>query len=206
MACDETEIQRQKDSTKLLAQQKWNEQLVEELQASCETARAAMEKAVATPTFEATMTQEGSSPDLTIGQGTNETVVGADPHTSSTQLKQLHSTERTGPRKKTKDSKLYGEPIILTKGDLYDISDIVREVTREALQEAMMEQHNVLGALRAQLEELQVWPPQQGTVAVYGATGTSATEKLLWAKMANTIALLKGALIADNTKDRAAVG
>lgn len=41
--------------------------------------------------------------------------------------------EQTGPRKKTKASKLDVEPITLTEGDLYDISDIVHEVTREAL-------------------------------------------------------------------------
>lgn len=46
-------------------------------------------------------------------------------------------------------SKLDGEPITLTEGDLYNIDDIVCKVTREALQEEMIEQQNVLGALRA---------------------------------------------------------
>ena len=62
--------------------------------------------------------------------------------------------EQTRPRKNTKASKLDGEPITLTEGDLYDIGDTVREVTREAHQEEMTEQQNVLGALRAQLQEL----------------------------------------------------
>lgn len=43
------------------------------------------------------------------------------------------------------------EPITLIKGDLYDIGDKVHEVTREALQEMMTKQQNVLGALRARL-------------------------------------------------------
>jgi len=46
-------------------------------------------------------------------------------------------------------SKLDIEPITLTKDDLYDIGDTICEVTREALQEAMTKQQNVLGALRA---------------------------------------------------------
>jgi len=46
----------------------------------------------------------------------------------------------------------------LTEGDLYDIGRIVRDVTKEALQEVMMEQQIVLGALRAQQQELQVQP------------------------------------------------
>ena len=48
--------------------------------------------------------------------------------------------ERTGPRKKTKASKLHGEHITLTEDGLYDIEDTVHEVTKEALQEAMTEQ------------------------------------------------------------------
>ena len=96
------------------------------------------------------MMQEERGPDMTIGQGTDDTGTGANPHISSSQLKQLHSAEWTGPRKNTKASKLDGEPITLTKGDLYDIGDIVHEVTREALPEAMTEQQNVLGVLQVQ--------------------------------------------------------
>ena len=59
--------------------------------------------------------------------------------------------EWIGPGKKTKASKFDGESITLTEGDLYEISDIVHGVTREVLQEAMMKQQNMLGALRAQL-------------------------------------------------------
>jgi len=69
----------------------------------------------------------------------------------STQLKRLHVMERSGPRKKAKASKLDIKPITLTEGDLYDISDTVREVTREVLEEVMTEQNTVLGVLRAQL-------------------------------------------------------
>lgn len=74
------------------------------------------------------------------------------------------------------------------------------------LQEVMMGQETMFGALRTQLQELQVQPPQEGRVAAYGATGTSATEQLLWAKMANTIMLLEGALMIDNAEDRATIG
>jgi len=76
---------------------------------------------------------------------------GAEPSTNSTQLKWPRAAERTGPQKKTKASELDGEPITLPEGDLYDIGDTIHEVTREALQEAMTEQQNVLGVLRTQL-------------------------------------------------------
>jgi len=54
----------------------------------------------------------------------------------------------------------------------------------------MPEQQIVLGALRVQLQELQVKPPQEGVVAAYSTVVTSAAEQLLRAKMANTIVLL----------------
>lgn len=63
-----------------------------------------------------------------------------------------------------------------------------------------------MGAIRAQLEGLQVRLPQEGTVVVYGATRASEIEKLLWAKMVNTIMFLDGALRADNMEDIAAIG
>lgn len=46
-------------------------------------------------------------------------------------------------------SKLDGELITLTEGDLCDIGDTVHEVTQEVLNEAMMEQQTVLGVLSA---------------------------------------------------------
>lgn len=70
----------------------------------------------------------------------------------------------------------------------------------------MSKQQIVLGALRAQLQELQVWPPQEGTIATYGTIGTSSTEQLLHVNMANTIVLLEGALTAEKEDDRATVG
>lgn len=42
-------------------------------------------------------------------------------------------------------------------------------------------------------------------VAAYSATGTSTTKQFLQAKMANIVALLEGALAADNTEDRSVV-
>ena len=40
------------------------------------------------------------------------------------------------------------------EGNLNDIENITREATREAVDEAMLEQHIVLGELRTQLREL----------------------------------------------------
>lgn len=68
------------------------------------------------------------------------------------------------------------DPITLTEGNLYDIGHMVCKVTKEVLQEAMSNQHIVLGAIRAQLQELQVQPPEEGTVATYNVTGTLAVE------------------------------
>jgi len=43
-------------------------------------------------------------------------------------------------------------------------------------------------------------------VATYGAVGTSETEQLLRAKMANTIMLPEGALTRESMEDRVTVG
>jgi len=43
-------------------------------------------------------------------------------------------------------------------------------------------------------------------VTAHRTTGTSATEQLLQAKMANIIVLPEGALTTDNAEDRAAIG
>ena len=51
-----------------------------------------------------------------------------------------------------------------------------------------------------------MWPPQKGTIATCVATGTSATDQMLHARMDNTIVLLEGALVAENEIDRAVVG
>lgn len=65
---------------------------------------------------------------------------GANPRTTSTQLKQSCVIERSSPRKKVKALKLAIVPITLTKEYLYDIGEMVRDVTKEALQEVMTEQ------------------------------------------------------------------
>lgn len=62
-----------------------------------------------------------------------------DLRTTSTQLKRPHTIERVGPRKKVKASKLAIDPITLTKGDLHDICETVRDVNNEALQDFMQE-------------------------------------------------------------------
>lgn len=70
-------------------------------------------------------------------QGTKDIAEGTDPSVTSTQLKLPCGTESADPQKKTKAPKLDNEPITLAEGDLYDIGNIVREVTREVLLEAM---------------------------------------------------------------------
>ena len=57
-----------------------------------------------------------------------------DPQTMSTQLKRQCPREKVGLRKKSKASKTSSDPITLTKGDLHDIGEIVRNATAEALQ------------------------------------------------------------------------
>lgn len=64
----------------------------------------------------------------------------------------------------------------------------------------------MLGILKAELQELQVWPPQEGIVVPYGVKGTIVMEQLLRAEMANTIVLLEGALTTESEEDRAVVG
>lgn len=84
---------------------------------------------------------------------------GADPGTNSTQLKRPHVLEGSGPQKYFKALRLAINPITLTEGDLYDISETVHDVTKEEFQEVIMEWQTVLGALRVQLQELQLRPP-----------------------------------------------
>jgi len=57
-----------------------------------------------------------------------------------------------------------------------------------------------------QLQEHQAWPPQLSMIAAHGAMRTSTTKQLLLAKMANTITLPVGALVADNIEDKGVVG
>ena len=59
---------------------------------------------------------------------------GAEPQTTSTQLKHPCPREQVGPRKKSKASKTSFDPITLTEGDLHDIGKMVRDITAEALQ------------------------------------------------------------------------
>lgn len=96
----------------------------------------------------ATKAHEGQN-SPSHGQEEEEEEGGTNPQTASTQLKHQHMTEWTGFRKKVKASKLLIDPITLTKGDLHDIGETVRDFTSEALQNFMQENHIVLGAFRA---------------------------------------------------------
>ena len=125
-----------------------------------------------------------------------------DPTTMSTQLKWPHIVERAGPRKKVKASKLAIDPLTLTKGDLHDIGETVRDVTSEGLQEFMKEHQTVLEAIRAQLQELQVWPLQEGTLSTHVAAGTLAAEQMLHLRMAYTTVFPVGVLVSSDAMDQ----
>ena len=100
------------------------------------------EAAVTTQTSEAIMVQAEEGQATSSGQEAEDTEMAegsTDPGTTYTQLKRLRIVERLDPRKKVKASKLAIDPITLTKGDLHDIDEIVRDVTSEVLQEFMTE-------------------------------------------------------------------
>jgi len=114
--------------------------------------KKAVEIAATAQTAEAVIVQLEEGQATSSGQEAKDTVIvegSIDPGTTSTQLKCPHITERSGPRKKVKALKLAIDLITLTEGDLHDISEMVRNVTSEVLQEFMMEHQSVLGALRA---------------------------------------------------------
>ena len=90
---------------------------------------------------------------------------------------------------------------ILTEGDLHDIGETVRNVTSEALQEFMMGNQTILGALRAKLQELQVWSPQEGTLSTHILASTSTSKQMLHARMANIIVLPEAVLVSSNAMD-----
>lgn len=101
-----------------------------------------------------------------------------------------------GPQKKSKASKTSFDLITLTERDLHDIGETVRDITtEEALQQFAEEHQTVLGALQAQIQELQVCTPQAGTMSTSLALGTTTTEEMLCACMTYTIVLPKGALV-----------
>ena len=63
----------------------------------------------------------------------------------------------------------------------------------------------MLGALRAQLQELQVWPPQVGTLSTNLTVKSTTVEQMLRAQMVNTIVLSEGALVTSNEAHRYAI-
>ena len=107
-----------------------------------------------------------------------------------------------GPQKKSKASKTSFDSITLTEGDLYDVGEMVRDITTEALPQFLKENKMELGALQAQIQELQVCTPQPGTVLTSLVVGTSAAKEMLRARMTNTIVFLDGALITENEANR----
>lgn len=76
---------------------------------------------------------------MTIKLEMDNVMEGIDPSTTCSPLKRQRTTKRSRSLKKTKASKLDREPITLTEGGLCDIGDIVREATKEVLDEDMTE-------------------------------------------------------------------
>jgi len=91
--------------------------------------------------------------------------------------------------------------ITLTEGDLHGINETVHDITNEALQDFMQMHQTMLGALRMQLKELQVQPPQVGTLSTHLTLGSSIAEHILHAWMENTIVFPEGAIIVVNVTD-----
>lgn len=58
-----------------------------------------------------------------------------DPQETFGRIKHPRELEKGGSRNKSKATKTSLDPITFTKGDLYDIGDIVRDVTMEALKQ-----------------------------------------------------------------------
>jgi len=125
---------------------------------------AEQEKAVATTATQAATMKAGEGQAMpSQGQAAEEAETeegGTDLRTTSTQLKRQHLVERAGLWKKIKASILSIDPITLIKGDLHDISETVCDVTNEALHDFMQEHQTILGAIRLQLQDLQVHPPR----------------------------------------------
>jgi len=117
-------------------------------------------------------------------------------------MKCQHPVEQVGLRNKVKASKLSIDPITLTEGDLHDISKMLHDVTNEALQDLIQENQIVLGALRAQLQDLQVCSPQVGTLSTNLTVGSMTIEQMLRVRMTNKIVLLKGALMTSNEAEK----
>lgn len=130
---------------------------------------------------------------------------GADPQTTSTQLKRQCLREQVGQQKKSKASKTSFDLITLTEGDLHDIGETVRDITTEALQQFVEENTMLLGALWTQIQELQVCTPQAGILSTSLAVGTNAAEEILRACTTNTIVLPEGAFVIENEADRPTV-
>lgn len=106
-----------------------------------------MAETTTTPTEETTEGQEMSiEQDI---QGEAEIEACMNPTPKSTQLKRPRVQEKPTAWKKTRTMKT-------PEGDLLDSGESVCNATKDALEELMMEQTTVLGALRAHLQELQV--------------------------------------------------
>lgn len=62
-------------------------------------------------------------------------------------MKHPRQLEKGGSRNKSKETKTLLDPITLTKGDLYDMGNTIRDVTTEAVQQFEKQQQIILGAI-----------------------------------------------------------
>lgn len=69
-------------------------------------------------------------------------------------IKCLRELEKGRSRKKSKATKTLLDPITLMEGDLYDIDDIVRDVTMKSLQQFEKQKQVLVGAIQTGLQEL----------------------------------------------------
>lgn len=77
------------------------------------------------------------TPSLETKEDTNEQKEqhSANPQATSTRINRPREKEKGGSKKKSKATKTSLDPITLMRGILHNISDTVRDVTAEALQQ-----------------------------------------------------------------------
>lgn len=137
--------QQRKEDAKLhimqLAKKRWQEKATAESAAQKKMAdAAAVAQRVDTTTSPTEEAEEGH--EMSTGQGakdTNLTEEHADLETTSQQLKRSRVPKRPVHRNNIKALKTSIDPITLTEGDIFHISKIVHDVTKDTLQEVLME-------------------------------------------------------------------
>lgn len=196
MERDEAAIQKQKEEAKSIAQQKRNDQYVAEVKAAWEAKLAATGKPLLgapTPVKDKCTQKETTQPAAMDMPST----------TTCTPLKHSATPERSKPRKKAKSFKIDSQVTTLMEGNLNDIENVIHEATQEAVDEAMSEQHIVLGELQTQLRELGPRLARVGTNSSIETSDMTAATPLLKVQVANSTPILVGTLVTNQLMDRA---